>query len=39
MRRPYNVGETREVRSQREPQMLILGPPERTSGTVSDVSD
>lgn len=31
--------ETREVRGQREPQMFSPGPPERTSGTFSDVSD
>lgn len=37
-RRPYNVGETREVRGQRKPQMCRLGPPERTSGTFSDIS-
>lgn len=38
-RRPYNVGETREVRGQGKPQMCRLSPPERTSGTFSDVSD
>lgn len=35
----YNVGETRGVRGQRKSQMCRLGPPERTSGTFSDVGD
>lgn len=38
-KRPNNVGQTREVRGQRKPQMCGLTPPERTSGPLSDVSD